>query len=212
MARRSSYFKEIERLLDIGYEPKHIMKLTGISKATVYRIVDKLRTESRHDFGQLMEKDYLWKYQQNIENFSKTIQECNEKMVEINKKYDVYEKMTLDAITALEPKQAMTKATLLNNLVTMQSARTNEMIKLVTQRDKATELKARVYNAGPVVYAVNEWINGKTPPMGEQPRVKELDNILHKTEVLPLKLNNIIQDNSDEELNTQMEMEQDEEK
>ena len=66
MTRQSKYFAEIERLLKIGYEPKHIMALTNIPKPTVYRIVDKLRKEARYDFNNLMEKDFLYKYQQNL--------------------------------------------------------------------------------------------------------------------------------------------------
>lgn len=176
MTRESAYFKEIERLLSIGYEPKHINKISGIPTSTVYRIVDKLRREARFDFDNLMEKDYLWKYQQNIENFSKTIQECNEKLVEIKIKYDELEERTLNAIDELDPKHHMTKATLLNNLINLQSARTNEMIKIVAQRDKATDMKAKVYNAGPVVHAIDEWINKTHPSNAEMPALV-LDDI-----------------------------------
>ena len=72
MTRRGKYFEEIQHLLEIGYEPKQIIKITGCSKATVYRIVDKLKTEARYEFKNLLQHDYLWKYQKTIENFSGT--------------------------------------------------------------------------------------------------------------------------------------------
>jgi uncharacterized membrane protein len=212
LARESAYFKEIERLLGIGYEAKHIMKISGIPQTTVYRIVDKLKKEARYDFKNLMEHDYLYKYQMNIENFSKTIQESNEEIEKINKKYNTLELMTMDELNSCPMDKVIARATLLSNLTNIQSNRTNELQKMINQRDKATELKAKVYNQGPVVYAVNEWINSKPPPMGEQPRLKELDKVLNViTE--PLKLNTITPEtDSDDELNTQMEMESDEEK
>lgn len=176
MTRKSTYFKEIERLLELGYEPKHIMKMTNISKATVYRIVDKLRTESRVEFSQLMEKDYLWKYQNTIANFSKTITQCNEEILQMRIKYDAIELQTLEAIDNLPPNKDMVRATLLNNLTTIQVARTNELQKMVTSRDKASDLKAKVFNAGPVVHAIDDWIRKTNPASGEEPRLGVLSN------------------------------------
>lgn len=171
MTRESAYFKEIERLLTNGFEPKHIVKITNIPKATVYRIRDKLRKESRIDFNELMEKDYLWKYQQNLENFSRTIQEMNEEMEVVKKKYDAIEYQIMESIEQLQlPRQSMTKASLLVALISCQSSRTNELIKLAQQRDKSTDLKAKVYNAGPVVHAIDQWVQSTNPSMGNLPK------------------------------------------
>jgi len=177
MSRKSKYFKEIERLLDIGYEPKHIMKMTGIPKTTVYRIVEKLKTEARGDFKQTMSHNYLWMFQMNLANYSKTIQECNEEIVRMNRKYDSLELLNMNALEGIAESKPMAKATLLANLTNIQSNRTSELTRLVAQRDKASTEKAKVFNQGPVVYAINEWVNSKPPPMGELPRLPELDKI-----------------------------------
>ena len=77
MGRKSQYFKTIENMMDVGYQAKDIIKITNIPNATVYRIVDKLRSESKLEFNELMEQDYLYKYQQNLSNLNKTIELCN---------------------------------------------------------------------------------------------------------------------------------------
>lgn len=211
MTRESAYFKEIERLLANGFEPKHITKITGIPQSTVYRIVEKLRTEARMDFNQLMDKDYLWKYQQNLENFSRTIQECNEEIVTMRKKYDEIEAKMIEELEGLPDSKAMVKATILASLVSLQSAKTNEFKKIVDTRDKASETKARIYNAGPVVYAIDNWVRNTHPENGNAPMLA-LDE--PPKEYIPLKLNTIQPtDNdepSDEELRVLKEMEEDE--
>jgi hypothetical protein len=189
MARTSRYFKEIERLLNIGYEPKHIMKITGIPKATVYRIVGKLQKEARHDFKNLMSNDYLWKYQMNLENYSKTIQECNEEIDYMKKKYNSIEYLTMEALENCDDSKVVAKATLLSNLTAIQSARTNEITKLVAQRDKASDMKAKIYNQGPVVHAIDEWVSQTTPRMGELPRIAELKELDKVDDIVNNKLN-----------------------
>ena len=177
MSRKSAYFKEIERLLGIGYEPKHIMEMTGISKTTVYRIVDKLRKEARYDFKELMEKDYLYKYQLTLGNLSKTIQECNEEITFMKNKYKDLEIMVIKQLESTPNNKATAQSMLLSNLTTIQSNRSNELHKLISQRDRATDLKSKIYNQGPVVNAIDEWVTKNSPSMGELPRLKELDII-----------------------------------
>lgn len=212
MARKSAYFKEIERLLKIGYEPADIIKKSGISKPTVYRIINKLQIDSRYEFKRTMSHHFLWKYQQNMENFSRTIQEMNEEIEIVKAKYDEIEQSIKESIEELViPKQSMTKATLLQGLISCQSSRSNELIKLAQQRDKATEGKAKLFNQGPVVHAVHEWVNSAPPPMGVLPSIPELDNL--REEKPPIlgelaKLNTTtLTEEEEEELRIQKEME-----
>jgi len=189
MTRESKYFKEIERLLGIGYEPRDIIKITGIPRTTVYRVVDKLRRESRIEFKNLMRDDFLYKYQLTLENYSKTIQECNEEIVSMKKKYASLELLNMQALEGIPESKPMAKATLLANLNNIQSNRTTELTRLVAQRDKASTEKAKVYNQGPVVNAVHEWVNSNPPPMGELPRIPELDKVNPPPKTEPTKLN-----------------------
>lgn len=177
LTRKTKYFAEIERLMGIGYEPKHIIKMTGIPSTTVYRVVEKMQVESRIDFKKTMSHNFLWMYQQNLENYSRTIQECNEEIAYMKKKYDQLEFDNRVELKACAPDRVVARATLLSNLTAIQSSRTNELVKLTAQRDKASEGKAKVFNQGTVVYAMDEWVQKTTPTMGELPRVKELDEL-----------------------------------
>ena len=161
MSRRSKYFKTIEHLMETGYEAKDICKISGIPRATVYRIVDKLREEAKLNFKDLMEKDYLYKYQRNLEELSKTIIQCNERMIEVDVKYNALEGQAQTALEAVEVSKHISKAHLISNLIAIQSGRTNEIIKLIAQRDRASEVKATLYNKGPVVYRINEFVQNK---------------------------------------------------
>ena len=213
MARKSSYFKEVERLLRVGYEPSDIIKMSGIPKATVYRLINKLQVESRYEFKRTMSHNFLWKYQQNMENFSRTIQEMNEEIEIVKAKYADFEQLILSSIEELViPKQSMVKASLLMALISCQSSRTNELIKLAQQRDKATEGKAKLFNQGPVVNAVHEWVNSAPPPAGILPHIPELDTIRDEEEKPILaKLNSItLTEEEEEELRIQKEMEDNE--
>ena len=163
MARRSKYFKTVEHLLDTGYEAKDICKISGIPRATVYRIVDKLREEAKINFKDLMEKDYLYKYQRNLEELSKTVVECNEEIVKVHAKYDELDETTQEALDVVEQNKHISKAHLISNLISCRSSRTTEIIKLIAQRDKASEAKASLYNKGPVVYRINEFVQHKLP-------------------------------------------------
>lgn len=173
MARKSAYFKEVERLLKIGYEPTDIIKMTGIPKSTVYRLTEKLQAEGLRIFKRTMSHDFIWKYQMNMENISQTIQQLNEEMVICKAKYDEIESDIDQAIELLSlPKQSSVHANLLMAKISCQSSRTNELIKLTAQRDKATESKAKLFNQGPVVNAVHEWVNSSPPPMGQTPHLE----------------------------------------
>ncbi len=184
MGRGSKYFKEIQHLLEIGYEPKQIVEITGCSRRTVDRVTHKLKTEARYEFKTLLTEDYLWKYQKTLENYSKTIQQCNEELVSMNLEYAIIRQKVISELEITPDAKGMTKATLLTNLANLQSSRTNEMIKLTAQRDRATSEKARVYNQGPVVYAMDEWVNRTNPTAGELPTITEVNKIYDKPQAL----------------------------
>ena len=226
MGRPPKYVDEVEKLLRDGWSVKDIVSNTNISKSTVYDVLAKMKKSARYNFKELMTEDYLWKYENTLDNFDRTIRECNEEMELVKSKYAVIESKINLQIVGLSDSKAMVKANLLANLISCQSSRTNEIIKLCAQRDRASDLKARVYNAGPVVNAIDEWINKTTPPMGELPRVGELEKIdppdpktsvedeVGENEITPSKLNSeaLHKTPSEEDLKTLREMKEDEEK
>ena len=161
MGRKALHFKEIEHLLSVGYEAKDIVKITNIPKGTVYRIVDKLREEAKINFDQLMTKDYLYKYQMNLDNYSKTIVQCNEEIVIINSKYDQLERLVMEDLESTPPDKYLARSTYLANLINIRNNRTIEIQKLIAQRDKSSEMKARIFNSGPVVYRINQVVENK---------------------------------------------------
>ena len=161
MGRKALHFKEIEHLLSVGYEAKDIVKITNIPKGTVYRIVDKLREEAKINFDQLMTKDYLYKYQMNLDNYSKTIIQCNEEIVIINAKYDQLERLVMEDLESTPPDKYLARSTYLANLINIRNNRTIEIQKLIAQRDKSSEMKARIFNSGPVVYRINQVVENK---------------------------------------------------
>jgi len=214
MVRKAKYFKEVERLIDMGMEPKQIIKVTGIPSATVYRIRDKLIAEARYDFKTLLEGDYVWKYLQTIANFSKTIQQCNERIDGLAGKYAKLEQDMRQELEVTPPKMAMVRATLLQGLANLQSAQTAELRELVNQRDKASESKAKTYNQGPFVHALDELIKtGKA----EAPRLKEVEDMFgNKPEVSiddtadePQQLPQPTQEPTDDDLDVLREMDED---
>jgi len=160
-----------------------------------------------------MKEDYLWKYQKTLANFDKTIKECNDEIELIREEYNDTQLQLKEAIKELQlPRQSMVKSNLLSNIITSQSNKTNELIRLTSQRDKASDLKARVYNQGPVVNAIDEWVNRTTPAMGELPKIGELEDLAEK----PPKLNKTDAEDkvqlTDEDKEVLKEMEEDEEK
>ena len=148
-------------MMEVGYQAKDIIKITNIPHATVYRIVDKLRAEAKIDFKELMEKDYLFKYQQNLENLNRTIIQCNEEIIKVNVEYDLLRAETQELLEAVEPNKHVSKANFMTNLIAIRSGRTTEISKLIQQRDRASTEKARLFNSGPVVYRVNEYVENK---------------------------------------------------
>lgn len=176
MGRKALHFKEIEHLLSVGYEAKDIVKITNIPKGTVYRIVDKLREEAKINFDQLMTKDYLYKYQMNLDNYSKTIIQCNEEIVIINAKYDQLERLVMEDLESTPPDKYLARSTYLANLINIRNNRTIEIQKLIAQRDKSSEMKARIFNSGPVVYRINQVVENKVlqPEMLNEAKAPEL--------------------------------------
>ncbi len=169
--------EEVERLIDIGWSVKDIVKKTNLCKSTVYNVINKLKREARYDFKNLMHHDYLWLYQRTLENLDKTIRQCNDQITAINVKYDEIEKITMDELEATPEAKNMVRSTLITSLISIQSNRTNELSKLLSTRDKASETKARLFNQGPVVFSINEWINSNTPPTAEPPHLPELEKL-----------------------------------
>ncbi len=162
MARRKSkHFSEIEHYINIGFEAKDIPKLTNIPKSTVYSVVNKLKKEADINFKELMEKDYLYRYQINLDNYSKTIQECNKKIEEMNKKYDELEALTLSELENVPDSKHVSKVHFIQTLVSINNNRVGDLARLVQQRDRASEMKAKLYNSGPVVYRINEYVKEK---------------------------------------------------
>jgi hypothetical protein len=184
MGRKALHFKEIEHLLSVGYEAKDIVKITNIPKGTVYRIVDKLREEAKINFDQLMTKDYLYKYQMNLDNYSKTIVQCNEEIVIINAKYDQLERLVMEDLESTPPDKYLARSTYLANLINIRNNRTIEIQKLVAQRDKSSEMKARIFNSGPVVYRINQVVENKIlqPEMlnEQKPLVEFVNDSVHQ--------------------------------
>ena len=184
MGRKALHFKEIEHLLSVGYEAKDIVKITNIPKGTVYRIVDKLREEAKINFDQLMTKDYLYKYQMNLDNYSKTIVQCNEEIVIINAKYDQLERIVMENLESCPPDKYLARSTYLANLINIRNNRTIEIQKLIAQRDKSSEMKARIFNSGPVVYRINQVVENKIlqPEMlnEQKPLVEFVNDSVHQ--------------------------------
>ena len=140
---------------------KETSKITNIPKGTVYRIVDKLREEAKINVDQLMTKDYLYKYQMNLDNYSKTIVQCNEEIKTINAKYDQLERIVMESLEVCPPDKYLARSTYLANLINIRNNRTIEIQKLIAQRDKSSEMKAKIFNSGPVVYRINQVVENK---------------------------------------------------
>jgi len=180
MGRKAVYIKQIEHLLSVGYEAKDIVKITNIPKGTIYRIVDQLREEAKTNFDQLMTKDYLYKYQMNLDNYSKTIIQCNIEIDTINTKYDQLEGIVMVDLESCPTDKYLARSTYLANLINIRNNRTIEIQKLIAQRDKSSEMKAKIFNSGPVVYRINQVVENKVlqPEMlkNQEPRVEFVNN------------------------------------
>ncbi len=156
--KKSKHFSEIEHYINIGFEAKDIPKITNIPRSTVYSVVDKLKKEADINFKELMEKDYLYRYQLNLDNYSKTIQECNQKIVDMNRKYDELERLTLSELENVPDSKHVSKVHFIQTLVSINNNRVGDLARLIQQRDRASEMKAKLYNSGPVVYRINEYV------------------------------------------------------
>jgi len=214
MGRKALYFKQVEHLLSVGYEAKDIVKITNIPKGTVYRIVDKLREEAKINFDQLMTKDYLYKYQMNLDNYSKTIVQCNEEIKTINAKYDQLERIVMESLEVCPPDKYLARSTYLANLINIRNNRTIEIQKLIAQRDKSSEMKAKIFNSGPVVYRINQVVENKVlqPEMLSEQNMPEqtMPELVNNTTVEE-KVENIEESDviSEEDLQVLKEMQED---
>ncbi len=176
MGRKSKWADEVERLVDIGYDPKQIVKKTGLAQSTVYKHIEKLRTQARFRFSNLMSKDYLYQYFKVLDNFAMTIQQCNEELDLTYQRYDTLEIQLNTAVDELDhQKHPIAHSAMLGQLIQIQNSRENAVVRLTAQRDKASDLKAKVYNAGPVVSAIDNWVRDNTPSVAELPQLNMIE-------------------------------------
>ena len=158
MGRGNKHKAEVERLLNIGYDPKDIIKITNIPTATVYRNIRALKDEAKIDFEALLTDDYLWRYYKTLHNYSDTIVICNEEIEAMKKRYDDMEKEIRHELENTPNTKNGARVNLLSNLTTLLGMRSTELTRLLSQRDNATSLKAKLLNVGPVVYSMNEFL------------------------------------------------------
>ncbi len=176
MGRKSKWTDEVERLVDIGYDPKQIVKKTGLAQSTVYKHIEKLRRQARFRFSNLMSKDYLYQYFKVLDNFAMTIQQCNEELDLTHQAYDDLETQLTTAVNNLDhSKHPIAHSAMLGQLIQIQNSRENAVVRLTAQRDKASDLKAKVYNAGPVVNAIDNWVRDNPPKIAELPQLNMIE-------------------------------------
>lgn len=145
-------------MLNIGYAPKDIIKVTNIPKSTVYRDVKSLKSEAKVDFENLMTEDYTWVYYKTLENYDKTIIACNKELEKFDEKYDKLEKKILAEMENIPDNKIGARVNLYSSLIALMGLRTSEKMRILNQRDTATNQKAKILNAGPVVFKVNEYV------------------------------------------------------
>ena len=153
-----------------------------------------------------MTKDYLYKYQMNLDNYSKTIVQCNIEIETVNKKYDELEKVVMESLEVCPVDKYIARSAYMTNLINIRNNRTIEIQKLIAQRDKSSEMKAKIFNSGPVVYRINQVVESKVlqPEMlNDQKPLKEFVNNTEKVE-------EIVEDKaiSEEDLQVLKEMEE----
>lgn len=165
---RTKIGKEVERLIDLGYgDPKALSQQTGLSERQCHRYLHEFRIKAKVRFDNLMDEDYLYQYYNTLDNFSRTIQQCNEELIKLHTKYDDLEVQISEAVNELDKqKHPIAHSAMLGQLIQVQNSRENAVVRLTAQRDKASDLKAKVYNAGPVVAALDQWVRDNTPKAG----------------------------------------------
>jgi len=165
---RTKIGKEVERLIDNGYgDPRTLSQQTGLSVRQCNRYLRKFKLEAKVRFDSLMSEDYLYQYYNVLDNFSKTIQQCNKELGTAHKKYDDLEDKLNIAVNELDQqKHPIAHSAMLGQLIQIQNSRENAVVRLTAQRDRASDLKAKVYNAGPVVAALDQWVRDNTPKAG----------------------------------------------
>lgn len=170
---RTEIGKEVERLIDLGYgDPRALSQQTGLSVRQCNRYLRKFKLEAKIRFDNLMDEDYLYLYYNTLDNFSRTIQQCNEELKTLHTKYDDLEVQISKAVDELDKqKHPIAHSAMLGQLIQIQNSRENSVVRLTAQRDKASDLKAKVYNAGPVVAALDQWVRDNTPKAGELPEL-----------------------------------------
>lgn len=167
----------IEKLIDNGYgDIRSLSQQTGLSERQCRRYLDKFTADARYRFDNLMSKDYLYQYYNTLDNFSKTIQQCNEELARMSTKYDGLENKISTAVDDLDQvKHPIAHSAMLGQLIQVQNSREGAVVRLTAQRDKASDLKAKVFNAGPVVSALDQWVRNNTPKAGQLPELNMSD-------------------------------------
>ena len=213
-------------MLNIGYAPKDIIKVSNIPKSTVYRNVKALKSEAKLDFENLMTEDYTWVYYKTLENYDKTIIVCNEELEKLDKRYNQLEANILAEMKNIPDNKIGAKVNLYSSLTALIGLRTSEKMRILNQRDSATNQKAKILNAGPVVFKVNEYVrqnSGTLPtrvydhPMlqkykgdfkqveEKQPKVLLQNEVTQQSEIIVENLSSedfqVLQDMKDDEFN-----------
>lgn len=147
----------------------------------------------------------------NLDNYSKTIVQCNEEIKTINTKYDQLERIVMESLEVCPPDKYLARSTYLANLINIRNNRTIEIQKLIAQRDKSSEMKAKIFNSGPVVYRINQVVENKVlqPEMLSEQSTQErtMPELVNNTEkVENIEENDVI---SEEDLQVLKEMEED---
>ena len=170
---RTKIGKEVERLIDNGYgDPRALAQQTGLSERQCQRYLRKFKLEAKVRFDNLMSEEYLYLYYNTLDNFSRTIQQCNEELARMSTKYDVLEDKINTAVDDLDQvKHPIAHSAMLGQLIQVQNSREGAVVRLTAQRDKASDLKAKVFNAGPTVAAIDQWVRDNTPKAGQLPEL-----------------------------------------
>jgi len=146
-----------------------------------------------------------------LDNYSKTIVQCNEEIKTINTKYDQLERIVMESLEVCPPDKYLARSTYLANLINIRNNRTIEIQKLIAQRDKSSEMKAKIFNSGPVVYRINQVVENKVlqPEMLSEQSTQErtMPELVNNTE----KVEEIVENDviSEEDLQVLKEMEED---
>lgn len=155
MARKAKYFAEVKKLFEMGAEVNQIVKLTNIPHSTVYRIIAKLSSEATNDFQRLVSGEFLLRYFENMKNISKTIFDMNVRLENVDQQYTALENELRAELAQIPTNRNMERVSLYSLITQLHINKSHEIERLSNRRDKASEIKAKLLNDGPVAHAIN---------------------------------------------------------